>query len=338
MAASNFYTSLGVGRNASADEIKKAYRRLAQKHHPDRNPGDKKAEARFKEISVAHDILSNLEKRALYDEFGVEGLQSGFNAQQARAFRRRGQRAGGPTHTRTRAGPWTDNTRGFSDILNEMFSGLGRQARGVPGADIEHPLEISLLEAIRGRSVSVTVEQRTHCPTCRGGGRAGGRSCGRCRGAGTVPERVRLDVKIPAGVDAGSRVRVAGKGEPGQFGGSAGDLYLVISVRPHPFLERRGRDLYLNVPITVPEAVRGATVTVPTPRGKVRVKVPPGSQSGTMLRLRGAGVRDPRSDSRGDLFVRLLVQVPTNGGKRVQDAVEVLEQAYTDDPRRHLDL
>jgi molecular chaperone DnaJ len=341
MAAPNLYTILGVARNASADEIKKAYRRLAQKYHPDRNPGDKRAEERFKEISVAHDILSDPGKRTLYDEFGMEGLQAGFDPARARAYRRRASMDEGAQafDWGPGAGPWAESGRGsFADILNELFGHLGRQARGVPGADLEYPVTIGLLDAIRGRSIALTLERHVPCPACGARGRTAARRCARCAGAGAVPERVHLNVKIPPGVDTGSRVRVAGKGEPGQFGGPPGDLYLLISVAPHPFLERKGEDLYLNLPITVREAVLGATVTVPTPGGKVKVKVPSGSQSGRVLRLRGAGIRKSRSPGAGDFFVRLLVHVPTNGADDVKEAVDALERAYKADPRRHLEL
>jgi molecular chaperone DnaJ len=342
MAAPNLYSILGVARNASADEIKKAYRKLAQKHHPDRNPGDKKAEERFKEISVAHDALSDPEKRALYDEFGMEGLQPGFDPARARAYRARAASGAGAGSFDWGAGaePWGESGRGgsFADILNELFGHLGRQARGVPGADLEYPVTIGLLDAVRGRSITLTLERHVPCSSCGGTGRTASRQCARCGGAGVVPERVRLTVKIPPGVDNGSRVRVAGKGEPGQFGGPAGDLYLAITVLPHPHLERQGRNLYLNLPITVREAVLGATVTVPTPGGRVKLKVPSGSQSGQVLRLRGAGIQKGQSSPAGDFFVRLLVHVPTNGAEYVRDAVEALERAYKEDPRRHLEL
>jgi molecular chaperone DnaJ len=339
MSGPDLYAILGVGRTASPEEIKKAYRRLAQKCHPDRNPGNKKAEERFKEISVANDILGDPRKRALYDEFGMEGLQPGFDPRQARAFRARAWGAGGDPFSRQGAGrPQAGADKSFSDILNEMFGNLGRRARGVPGADLEYQTDIDLLDAIRGRSVVITVERPGPCPRCGGTGEAAGRACGRCRGQGTVSERVRLTVKIPAGVDTGSRVRLAGKGEPGQFGGPPGDLYLVITVNAHQFLERSGSDLYLDLPITVGEAVHGATVAVPTPSGTVKLRIPPGSQSGQRLRLRGQGVRNPKAQTRGDLFARLLVQVPRNGTDRVKEAVDVLEKAYAGDPRRHLRL
>jgi molecular chaperone DnaJ len=339
MAAKNLYTILGVERTASAEEIKKAYRRLARAHHPDRNPGDSKAEERFKEISVAYDILADAKKRALYDEFGMEGLQAGFQPGRARAARQHAHAAGAHAYTWSRpGGAGAEAGRSFTDILNEMFSGLGRQARGVPGADIEHPLEITLLDAIRGRSISLNLEQMNPCGACRGSGQAGSKRCPACRGTGALPKHATLSVKIPPGVDTGSRVRIAGKGEPGQFGGPPGDLYLVIAVAAHPFLERKGADLYVEVPVTVREAICGATITVPTPGGKVRVKVPPSSQSGKLLRLRGAGVTDAKTEIRGDLFIRLLVHVPTKGGDGVKEAADALERAYTGDLRRHLEL
>jgi DnaJ-class molecular chaperone len=341
MAAPNLYSILGVARNASADDIKKAYRKLAQKFHPDKNPGDKKAEERFKEISVAHDALSDPEKRALYDEFGMEGLQPGFDPARARAYRQRASAGPGAQSfdwgAGAGSGPWAETSRGgFGDILNELFGHLGRQARGVPGADLEYPVTISMLDAIRGRSITLTLERQVPCSSCGATGRIGPRPCARCGGAGAVPERLRLTVKIPPGVDTGSRVRVAGKGEPGQFGGQAGDLYLAVTVLPHPHLERQGQDLYLNLPITVGEAVLGATVMVPTPGGKVKLKVPSGSQSGRVLRLRGAGIQ--KGQSAGDFFVRLLIHVPTNGAASVKEAVDTLERAYKEDPRRDLEL
>ncbi len=340
MAPKTLYSVLGVPRNASAEDLKKSYRQLARKYHPDRNPGDAKAEDRFKEISVAYDILSDQKKRDRYDEFGMDGLHAGFDPARARSPREWGAgEAGGAGSTWQRGGgPWAESGRGFADILNEMFGGLGRQSRGVPGADLEHSIEIELLDAIRGRSITITTERPAPCPGCRETGRVEGRTCGKCHGASVVSERVRLTVKIPPGVDTGSRVRVAGKGEPGQFGGPPGDWYLLVTVNPHPFLERKGRDLFLDLPITVREAVYGATVTVPTPHGSLRVKVPAGSQSGRLLRLRGAGIRNGKERAKGDLLVRLLVHVPADGDEAMRQAVDVLERAYAEDPRRHLKL
>src|SRR5207244_1386783 len=254
----DLYTILGVERTATTEEIKKAYRRLARKHHPDLNPGDKQAEERFKEISVAHDVLTDAGKRKLYDEFGLEGLQGG-------------------------------------------------------GADLWHPIEVDFLDALRGTKTSVSVRRPAPCPQCGGRGRQGMRACTRCGGTGTVEQREQLTVKIPAGVGDGARVRVKGKGGVGRGGAAAGDLYFIVKVRPHPLLRRDGKDLTIEVPITVGEAIRGATIAVPTPDGTVRLKVPPGSQSGQRLRLSGRGVPDPKGGAPGDLYVRLLLQVPADG-------------------------
>src|SRR5206468_2483267 len=226
----DLYAVLGVERNASAEEIKKAYRRLARKHHPDLNPGDKQAEERFKEISVAHDVLTDPSKRKLYDEFGLEGLQAGFDPARAREYRR-----------------WAESGHGFSFRGGSPFEGFG-------------------FSGFEGRRRRREAEEE--------------------RGFADVIEEL-------FGAGAGARARVRGKGGVGRGGAAAGDLYFVVRVRPHPFLQRDGKDLTIEVPITVGEAIRGATIAVPTPDGKVRLKVPRGSQSGQRLRLSGRGVRDP---------------------------------------------
>ncbi|MFQ5665293.1 MAG: molecular chaperone DnaJ [Candidatus Binatia bacterium] len=366
MAAKDLYAALGVERSASAEEIKKAYRKLARRYHPDVNPGDKRAEERFKEISQAHDILSDPEKRKLYDEFGMEGLQAGFDATRARAYSGwAGRQQAGPQAEGFARGGFGRYTS-FEDIFGDIFgAGTGRPGPQ-PGADADAVLEIGLLDAVRGVSTQIAVDRSDRCPACGGSGnepgseivcphchgrgqvqvgrgpvsfgrtcprchgtgRTGGRSCRTCGGRGQVARRERLKVHIPAGVDSGSRIRIAGKGSPGRAGGPPGDLYIVVRVRPHPLLERRGNDLYLDVPVTVGEAVLGAAVTVPTPDGEVRVKVPPGSQSGKLLRIRGHGVPALKGGQRGDLFIRLMVHVPTNGGEKVRSAVQALDTAY----------
>ena len=349
----DLYAVLGVGRTAGADEIKKAYRRLARKHHPDLNPGDKQAEERFKEISVAHDILTDPKQRKLYDEFGMEGLQPGFDPVRAReykrwaesghgfSFRREGPSEGfgfggfegsGPRGRRRRA---AEEERSFTDILNEMF-GAGAAPTTARGQDLEHTVEVDFLDALRGTQLPVTVRRPAPCPQCDGTGRQGMRACTRCGGTGSIEQRERLTVKIPPGVADGSRVRVRGKGGVGR-GAAAGDLFFVVKVRPHPLLKRDGKDLTIEVPVTVGEAIRGASIVVPTPEGSVRLKVPRGSQSGQRLRLAGRGVADPKGGPPGDLYVRLMVQVPTNGaGDQLKDAVETLESAYSENPRAHL--
>ena len=353
----DLYAVLGVSRDASTDDIKKAYRKLARKFHPDLNPNNKQAEDRFKEISVAQDVLVDTAKRKLYDEFGADSLQSGVNPDRAREYKRwadsgggfsfRGGEAGGDSGFenfefgggtgRRRRGQTSDDARGFADILNEMFGG-GASAAAPPegGNDIEATVEVDFLDALRGTQTQVSVRRPVACPECNGTGRKGRRACTNCGGTGAVEQRERLTVKIPAGVGDGARVRVRGKGGVGR-GGQPGDLYFIVKVRPHPLIQRDGQDLTIEVPITVGEAIQGGTISVPTPDGRVQLKVPKGSQSGQRLRLSGRGVRDPKGGERGDLYVRLMVQVPKNGSsERLKDAVAALESAYGEDPRAHL--
>ena len=348
----DLYSVLGVAKTATADEIKKAYRKLARKHHPDLNPGNKQAEERFKEISVAQDVLTDPEKRKLYDEFGMEGLQSGFDPNRAREYKRWAESGHGFAfrgdapyegfgfETRRGRRATAEDERSFADIINEMFGGGGAAAGGraepARGQDIEYPIEVDFMDALRGTQTAVSVRRPAPCPQCNGTGRQGMRACNRCGGSGTVEQRERLTVKIPPGVGDGSRVRVRGKGGVGS-GAGAGDLYFVVKVRPHPLIQRDGKDLTIEVPITVGEAIRGATIQVPTPDGTVRLKVPKGSQSGHRLRLSGRGVPDPKGGKPGDLYVRLMVQVPKNGAAdRLGDAVEALEGAYGENPRANL--
>ncbi len=355
----DLYAILGLAKGASADEVRKAYRKLARKHHPDLNPGDKQAEERFKDLSLANDVLSDDTKRALYDEFGMEGLNAGFDPVRAREYKRWAESGHGfsfrpgdageggfefgfefPRGSRRRRGA-RDDERGFADILNEMFGGAAGE-EGAPhraGQDLEHPIEIDLLDALRGTKTAVTVRRPGPCATCKGTGRVGRRACTTCGGTGVVETRERLSVKIPAGVGDGSRVRVAGKGGAGPNGGTPGDLYFVVRVRPHPRIQRDGKDLTIEVPITVSEAIRGATITVPTLQGRVQLKVAPGSQSGQRLRLRGRGAPDPKGGEPGDLYVRLMVQVPRAADPGdLAAALDALDRAYGEDPRADLSL
>lgn len=369
MPEKDLYAILGVGRTATTEEIKKAYRKLARRYHPDVNPGNKEAEERFKAISEAHDILSDPEKRKIYDEFGIEGLQSGFDPDRARAYQRA---ASWSTGQGPFSGSGAERFTRFEDIFGDFFGGMAGQAQ--VGADLETGIEIDLLDAIRGISTEVEIERPMPCPACAGSGhdptsevqcascggrgrmrvgqgpialerlcsRCGGegrmalRPCSPCAGRGMVSQRERLRVHIPPGVDTGSRVRVAGKGAAGVRGGPAGDLYLVVRVRPHPYLERRGHDLYMDVGVTVAEALLGGTIQVPTPHGQVRVKVPPGSQSGKLLRIRGYGVPRGKGLARGDLYLRLMVRVPADGGEEARRAAQALESSYRKNVRADL--
>jgi molecular chaperone DnaJ len=353
----DLYAILGLSKGASADEIRKAYRKLARKYHPDHNPGDKQAEDRFKDLSLANDVLSDEKKRALYDEFGMASLQSGFDPGQAREYQRWANSGQGfsfgrggegepfgydfgfetPRGGRRRA--TRGDERGFADILNEMFGGAAEQPQNRAGQDIEYPIEVDLLDALRGTTTAVTIRRPTPCPTCKGTGRVGKRACTNCGGSGVVETREKLNVKIPAGVAEGSRVRVSGKGGGGQDGGKAGDLYFVVHVRPHPRIQREGKDLIMDVPITVGEAIRGATITVPTLRGNVKLKIPPGSQSGQRLRLKGQGAPDPKGGESGDLYVRLVVHVPEGiKPESLSTALDEFEHAYAKNPRADLSL
>ncbi|MBI3781791.1 MAG: molecular chaperone DnaJ [Deltaproteobacteria bacterium] len=371
MAATDFYKTLGVSRTASADEIKKAYRKLARRFHPDVNPGDKSAEARFKEISEAYEGLSDPEKRKIYDEFGIEGLRAGFDPERARAYSDFQSRHG----TGDAGSPEFGDYSRFEDILGDIFGDRTRSGPQ-PGSDTEATVEIELLDAVRGESRSIAINRPEICATCKGRGddpsasavctdcqgqgvvklgqgplsvtrpcpRCGGsgristRRCPACSGRGQTLKQERLNVRIPAGVDNGSRIRIAGKGIPGKAGGPPGDLYLVVRIRPHSLLERRDDDLYMNVPIRVGEAIVGASITVPTPDGEVRVKVPANSQSGKLLRVRGHGVPALKGGAKGDLYLRLMVHVPTNGSGPVLDAARIIDDAFAEDPRQGLRL
>lgn len=373
MAEKDLYATLGVSRSASADDIKKAYRKLARRYHPDVNPGNKEAEERFKEISVAYDALSDPEKRKQYDEFGWDGLRAGFDAASAREARERAASAEA-FGTRAAAGGF-GRYASFDDIFGDIFGAEARPGPQ-PGADAESPFEIDLLDAIRGTTTTLTLDRREICAACDGSGsersseticsdcegkgqvqaargpmkllrtcaRCGGsgrtatRACPACGGRGETTHREQLRVRIPAGVDSGSRVRIAGKGTPGRNGGPPGDLYIVLRVRPHPLLDRRGQDIYIDVPVTLGEATLGATIQVPTPDGDLRVKVPPGSQSGRLLRIKDHGVPGLKDAPRGDLYIRIMVHVPHPVNAAQEEAVRTVETAYAGDLRQGLRL
>jgi curved DNA-binding protein len=315
--ARDLYSVLGVSRDADEETIKKAFRKLAMKYHPDKNPG-KANEQKFKEINQAHEVLSDKKKRALYDEFGEESLSQNFDAERARAFRRyAGARAGGGG----RAAPGGPGGPGgfdvqeifggagagagdFGDILGDLFGrtrgGGGGARRGPPvsarGNDIEQDLTIDFVSAVNGTTLQL---QRPDDPQP-------------------------VTVRVPPGAHEGSRLRIRGQGGSGVSGGPAGDLLLHIHVTPHPFFKREGDDLHLDVPITVGEAYRGDKVRIPTPDGEVTLKVPPRTQTGQVMRLRGKGVARKGKET-GDLYVRFLVHVPTVDDPEVAKAVEVLD-------------
>ncbi len=319
----DLYAVLGVARDASADAIRKAYRKLARRHHPDVNPGDKAAEERFKEISEAYDVLSDSEKRRNYDEFGEIALQGGFDAERARRAREAfGARFGGEP------GPGEGGFAGgepfeFGDLddLLGRFGFGGRAGRGgagragLRGSDVEAQLELDFLEAARGGEKRLTLQ---------------------LLGEDGRPRSQTLTVRIPAGVADGGRIRLRGKGGPGLGGGPPGDLWATVRVRPHPVFRREGRDLIVEVPVTMAEAIRGAKIEVPTLDGRATVSVPPGTDSGKKLRLRGKGIPDPAGRAPGDLYAVIQVRVPKQLDADGLAALETLAKAGPEDPRKEL--
>ncbi len=310
--AADFYKELGVSRTASDDELKKAYRKLAAQLHPDKNPGDKKAEARFKVVNRAYQALSDKEKRSLYDEFGEEGLREGFNAQAARAYR--DGRGAGP-RGRGRApniedlfstpGAAGEAPGGIGDLFGDLFSRGGRRgaSSGMKGSDIASEVSVDFISALRGAELKLRLQD-------------GGED---------------ITVRVPPGAGNGDKVRIAGQGAPGSFGGPAGDLLLSIRVTKHPFFERSGLDLYLDLPITAGEAHRGAKVRVPTPDGAITLTVPKHAQSGQVARLKGRGVK--RKNETGDLFIRFQIKLPAIDSDEIEAAVKTLEDAMAGDVR-----
>lgn len=330
MSKRDYYEILGVERGASEAEIKKAYRRVAMKFHPDRNPDDKDAEDKFKEASEAYEVLSDKEKRAAYDQFGHDAVSGGAGA----------------------GGAGFGN---FSDIFGDVFGDIfgGGRSRGGParGSDLQYNLELDLEDAVRGTTVKISIPTLVHCEECDGSGAKKGTSpstcstcggvgqvrmsqgffqvqqtCPKCRGRGVVitdPCRVchgagrkeeskTLSVKVPPGVDNGDRIRLSGEGEAGPAGGPPGDLYVQMHVREHEIFQRDGRNLYCEVPISIVEAALGGELEVPTLGGRVKLKVPPETQTGRLFRLRGKGVVSVRGGGAGDLLCRVVVETPVN--------------------------
>jgi molecular chaperone DnaJ len=348
MAKDDYYELLGVGKSASADELKKAYRKKAVQYHPDKNPGNKEAEEMFKKVSEAYDVLSDPDKRAAYDRYGHAAFQGGMGGAP------RGGGMGGGFHD-----PFDifrevfgQGGGGGGGIFEEMFGGGGRGGDGGrDGADLRYDLEITLEEAARGaeKEISfrknVTCERcdgsgaepgsrKVTCPTCRGAGqirRSGGiitftqtcpacggagtkieKPCSACRGEGRTPKNTKLNVRIPAGVDTGSRLRSSGNGEAGLAGGQGGDLYIVLTVKDHELFERHGDDLFCEIPIKFTLATLGGTIEVPTLFGKASLKIPAGTQSGTTFRLRDKGMPSLRGSRQGDQLIRVHVEVPAS--------------------------
>ena len=363
------YDTLGVKKGASAEEIKKAYRKLAAQYHPDKNPGDASAEEKFKEVQNAYDVLSDAEKRKQYDSFGADGRSGG------QGFDPRNFDFGS-------GGNFTINDLGdLGDLFGGLFGGRTgrggtRRAQPERGADVEVAVNVSFEDSLRGLQTKIPVQVTTACRECGGTGAEPGTSpiicpqcngrgvisesqglfalsepCPRCRGNGTVIEKpchkckgsgreVRTktySVKIPAGVKDGTRIRLKGKGEIGEAGGPAGDLFVVTHVEPSKLFQRRDADLVVEIPVTYAEAALGATVEVPTPYGgRVSLKVPPGTQDGRQLRIRSQGAPKLKGGGKGDLIARLRVTVPKKLTKKEREALEELQKVSRENPREEL--
>jgi len=341
MAEKSYYDILGVKKDASEAEIKKAYRKLARKYHPDVNPGNKQAEARFKEISEAYTVLSDKEKRAQYDRLGKEAFAFGggaggpggpggfgfeFDLSELFGGRARGSRSS--ARASARGGD-------FSDMFSDLFTGGRAQTGPRRGSDVEAEATIDFADAIRGTTLQLGLQKQKECPTCGGTGNVGGKVCQTCRGSGVVFTSESTRVKIPEGVGDGQRIRIRGKGSPGTAGGSPGDLMVQIHVKPHPFFERKGDDIYTEIPITVGEAIRGAEIEVPTIHGPVRAKIPPGTQGGQTFRLKGKGVRR-KDGTGGNHYYKVQIAVPRQVPEEVSRTIDKLEQAYAENPRVNL--
>jgi len=355
-ARPDYYKILGVGKNASEEEIKKAYRKLARQYNPDRNPGDAAAEERFKEVQTAYDLLSDPEKRRAFDTFGAAGTRAspGFGGVRVEDF----------------------DLGDLGDLFGSMFGGARRATRQpLRGDDLEARVRISFEDSLTGVQVRVPVEVDSVCSACHGTGaepgtspvvcpECGGRGvvseaqglfafsqpcprchgngsivekpCKRCRGSGRERTTKRFSVKIPPGAKAGTRIRLKGKGEAGRNGGPPGDLYVVVDVDPSRLFQRRGTDLVLDVPVTYAEAALGANVEIPTPDGPVSLKIPSGTESGKLLRVRGRGAPQIRGNGRGDLLARVKVTVPKKLSKAEREALEAYGKVSRENPRERV--
>ncbi len=334
----DFYQVLGLPRTASPDDIKKAYRRLARQYHPDLHAGAKKAEMekKFKELNEAQEVLTDPEKRKKYDQYGADW-------EQAQAFEKSRQQAGGQGF----GGPWGSDggysrpgsggagSEQFSDFFENLFGNRGRGGAGMPGEDIETDVQLGLREVLTGVTRRVNLREPRTCSTCQGSGTVRSRSCITCQGAGMTTESKTIEVRIPAGVQDGTRVRVAGKGQPGTHGGKRGDLYLHVVIPSDPVFRRQGSDLHVTLPVYPWEAMLGAEVTAPTLVEPVKVKVPPGSKADGKLRLKGKGLPSATGGP-GDLFLTLQIVIPSGLSEDERVLYEQLGKQRHPDPRMDL--
>ena len=361
MSKEDYYSILNISRNASDDEIKKAYRRLAMKYHPDRNSGNKDSEHKFKTINEAYEVLSDKSKRQAYDMYGHAGVD-------ASSF-----------HT-ARGGGGAGFADIFEDIFGDIFGGRATGGGGASsrsyaqqGADLRYSLDLSLEEAVRGTEVKIRIRTRVACSSCKGTGAKGGAKpvacntcggsgqvrlqqgffsiqqtcpachgrgsvikeyCKQCGGSGLINDQKTLSVKVPAGVDSGDRIRLAGEGEAGPNKGLCGDLYVHINVKEHNIFKRDGIHLYCDVPISIATAALGGEVEVPTLEGRLKLKIPAETQTGKLFRLRNKGVRSVRGDGPGDLLCRVVVETPVNLNKEQKELLQQLEDSMCKDSQR----
>lgn len=361
MAQRDFYEVLGVSKNASDDEIKKAFKRMAMKYHPDRNPDDEEALEKFKEAREAYDVLSDPQKRAAYDQFGHAGVDPS---------------AGGGAGFGGGFGGGASFSDIFGDVFGDIFGGGGARGgqRVYRGADLRYNLELNLEEAVKGSEVNIRIPTHVACEECNGTGAKKGSSpttcttcgghgqvrmqqgffslqqtCPRCQGTGKIitdpchachgdgrVEKTRtLSVKVPAGVDNGDRIRLSGEGEAGENGGPPGDLYVHIHVKPHPIFQRDGNDLHCEVPVSIGVAALGGELEVPTLDGRVKLKVPPESQTGKQFRMRGKGVKSVRGDGVGDLLCKIVVETPVNMTNKQKELMKELDDSMQEDGIKH---
>jgi DnaJ-class molecular chaperone len=315
----NYYDILGVDKTAAEKDIKSAYRKLARKWHPDANPANpRQAEEKFKDIQEAYEVLGDSEKRKKYDVLGSDWQRAAQEAEQQRTYRRAQQDAAANFNDFGSAGPGGANgASGFSDFFDMFFSGIGRRPAPGPtgfgerGQDLETTIDLTLAEAHEGGQKSVSLQLEDRCPRCDGTGTSGKGICPQCHGTGRVRETKRFDVTIPKGVREGQRIRLAGQGGSGAAGGANGDLYLIVKFKDDKRYERKGDDLYVDLPVSIYDLILGADVRVPTMTGDVTVTIPAGTQNNKMLRLAGKGMPKLKNAGFGDEYVRLVGQLPT---------------------------
>lgn len=330
MVKEDYYKILGLKKDASEKEIKNAFRRLARKYHPDLNPNNKVSEQKFKELNEAYEVLSDPKKREKFDKFGHAGLsgefangEEGWQTTGSGGFKRKGAND-----------IFNENGMDFSDVFHSIFGDRERKTSRRPekGNDITTKMDIDFRDAILGKQSEISLQKESTCKKCGGTGKG----CNICKGSGRTFQTEKISIKIPAGIEDGSNIRLTGKGELGLHGSLPGDLYIKINIRPDRFFERKEADLHCEVPITFDEAVFGAKIDVPTINGKAKITIPGGTQSGQIFRLKGKGVPYLNGSGSGDQYVKVKLVIPEHIEEKDSDIVKEVGKLYTEDPRRGL--